>query len=336
MKSALLVAATLATFSSFPVIAQQTPDQAPQQQTAPAPDAQQAPPADSQQQAPPPDSTSAPSRPAADSSSDQQGQAGQAGQGQAGQQEQASPAANDSAAASAVEMSSVKGELVGKLDTASAKTGDSVVLKTKESVKTADGTEIPKGSKLMGHVTQVQPHGEGKSNSQIALQFDHAELKGGQNVAIQSAIQSVAPSTGDASPSSVGNSPSMPSTPGGAPSGGANGSMPNSRSTEPATANSGSYQPGASGSSAGSTSNSGLAAGTVVQRNGNIAISTTAIPGVLLANNAPGQHDPRMASASGILLGAGRDVHLDGGTTIVVAVAAAPAAAGTAGGSSNR
>jgi hypothetical protein len=330
MKSALLVAATLATLSSFPVIAQQTPDQAPQQQTAPAPaaDSTSTPPsAPDAQQTPPADTQQAPSKPAADSTSDQTGQAGQA-----------SPAANDSAAA-AVEMSPVKGELVGKLDTASAKTGDSVVLKTKENVKTADGTEIPKGSKLVGHVTQVQPHGEGKSNSQIALQFDHAELKGGQNVAIQSAIQSVAPSSDSSTGSAGGTASPMPSNPGGAPSGGAsgaNGSMPNSRSTEPATANSGSYQQGASGSSASSTTSNGMTAGTVVQRNGNIAISTTAIPGVLLANNAPGQHDPRMASASGILLGAGRDVHLDGGTQMVVAVAAAPAAAGTAGGSSNR
>jgi hypothetical protein len=330
MKSALLVAAALATLSSFPVIAQQTPDQAPQQQTTPAPppDATSTPAPPPEQQAAPPDTQQAPSKPAADSSSDQTGQAGQA--------EQASPAANDSAAA-AVEMSPVKGELVGKLDTASAKAGDSVILKTKESVKTADGTEIPKGSKLVGRVTQVQPHGEGKSNSQIALQFDHAELKGGQNVAIQSAIQSVAPSTGDSSTGNAGgNFSSMPSAPGSAPSGGASGSMSNSRPNDPASANAGSYQPGASGNSASSTSNSGMAAGTVVQRNGNIAISTTAIPGVLLANNAPGQHDPRMASASGILLGTGRDVHLDGGTQIVVAVAAAPAAAGTAGGSSNR
>lgn len=65
------------------------------------------------------------------------------------------------------------------------------------------------------------------------------------------------------------------------------------------------------------------AAGTVVATNGNIAIRTTAIPGVLLANNAPGQQDPRMAQASSILLGAKRDIQLDGGTQMVVGVSAA-------------
>jgi hypothetical protein len=61
----------------------------------------------------------------------------------------------------------------------------------------------------------------------------------------------------------------------------------------------------------------------VVARTGNIAIATTSIPGVLLANNAPGQQDPRMAQASSILLGAKQDIQLDGGTQMVVGVAGA-------------
>ena len=77
-------------------------------------------------------------------------------------------------------MSPVNGELVSKLDSKTAKTGDSVVVQTKASVKTPDGTEIPKGSKLVGHVIAAQPSEAGE-NSQVALQFDHIELKGGQN-----------------------------------------------------------------------------------------------------------------------------------------------------------
>jgi hypothetical protein len=60
-----------------------------------------------------------------------------------------------------------------------------------------------------------------------------------------------------------------------------------------------------------------------VARTGNIAIRATSIPGVLLANNEPGQQDLRMAQSSGILLGAKRDVQLDGGTKVVIGVAAA-------------
>ena len=49
------------------------------------------------------------------------------------------------------------GELEGKLDSRTAKVGDRVVLKTTEKVLTADGTVIPRGTRLVGHITQVQP-----------------------------------------------------------------------------------------------------------------------------------------------------------------------------------
>jgi hypothetical protein len=44
---------------------------------------------------------------------------------------------------------------------------------------------------------------------------------------------------------------------------------------------------------------------------------------VLVANNEPGEQDPRMADASSILLGARKDIDLDGGTVIVIGVAPA-------------
>jgi hypothetical protein len=62
-------------------------------------------------------------------------------------------------------------------------------------------------------------------------------------------------------------------------------------------------------------------AGTVVAKNGNIAIRTTAIPGIFLAGNVNGQP---FSNAAGALLGAKQDVHLEGGTVMVLAIAAAP------------
>ena len=111
-----------------------------------------------------------------------------------------SPASQDVAA---TEMSPVTAELVSKLDSKTAKTGDSVVVQTKASTKTADGTEIPKGSKLVGHVLGATPSEAGK-NSQVVLQFDHFELKGGQSLAVHSQIQSIAPAGSAASTSGSG------------------------------------------------------------------------------------------------------------------------------------
>jgi hypothetical protein len=224
----------------------------------------------------------------------------------------ASPAASPETAT--VEMSPVNGELVSKLDSKTAKTGDNVVVKTETSIKTADGTEIPKGSRLIGHIIAVQPSGAG-TNSQVALQFDHVELKGGQNVAVHSQIQSISPPGGA---TSTGDSAAMS---GPAAAGSSNRSM-----SGPTAGSKASAAPQASNSdpaAAPAAGNGVPAAGTVVAKNGNIAISTTSIPGVLLANNAPGQQDPRMAQASSILLGAKKDIQLDGGTQMVVGLSAA-------------
>jgi hypothetical protein len=211
-------------------------------------------------------------------------------------------------------MSPVNGELLSKLDSKTAKTGDSVVVQTKSAVKTADGTEIPKGSKLVGHVLGAKPSGPGE-NSQMVLQFDHIELKGGQNLPVHSQIQSIAPAGSEASTSGSGAMS-------GPPAGGSSNPSPNG-------ANGGSMARGTpqstGGDSGAAAGNGAPAAGTVVARTGNIAIATTSVPGVLLANNAPGQQDPRMAQASSILLGAKQDIQLDGGTQMVLGVSAAGA-----------
>jgi hypothetical protein len=185
------------------------------------------------------------------------------------------------------ELRPVTGELVSKLDTKSAKAGDSVIVKTTEKATTAHGIEIPKGSKIVGRITDVEPRGTGNENCRVTIQFDQAQIKGGENLPIRSVIQAVAPPAGE---------------------GGARASL-----SRGATAPGGAPQSASAGGPP--------AVGTVVARNGNIAIRTTAIPGLLVAGNENGQP---FSNAAGALLGARQDVHLDGGTMMVVAIAAAP------------
>lgn len=243
--------------------------------------------------------------------------------------QQAQPQAQTSAA---VQLQPVTGELVNKLDSKSAKPGDSVIVKTSESVRIPDGTEIPKGSKLVGHITNVQPRAEGKENSQIAIQFDRAELKDGQILPIESVIQSISPSVGDTMNNNHGmmpmasspGAPSAGSMPGGAaPGSSSSGANQNANNDHPGLASNTTAQPGDTSQN---TNSSAPAPGSIVARNGNVAIRTTAVPGVLLANNINGQP---FANASGMLVGARRDVKLDGGTQMVVALATAPQGAGS-------
>jgi hypothetical protein len=89
------------------------------------------------------------------------------------------------------EMTAVTGELEGKLDSKSAKVGDRVTLKTTEKVQVSDGTVIPKGSRLVGHVTEVQAHSSDRAIAQLGVAFDHAELKNGESVPVHSLIRAV-------------------------------------------------------------------------------------------------------------------------------------------------
>jgi hypothetical protein len=100
----------------------------------------------------------------------------------------------DEAASHAWEMSTVTGELQGKLDSKTAKVGDRVVLKTTDKVQTSDGIVIPRGSRLVGHVTEVQAYDKEHGSAQMGIAFDRAELKSGQSLAIHTLIRAVNPS----------------------------------------------------------------------------------------------------------------------------------------------
>jgi hypothetical protein len=230
-----------------------------------------------------------------------------------------SPAPTEASAASSAastELKPVKGELVGKLDSKTAKTGDNVVIKTREAVQTADGTEIPKGSKLMGHVALVRAHSKDVQNSQLTLDFDHAELKGGQTVAIRSMIESVALPAGGGQTGGVDAFSGAPIAPtGGAPmsGGGISGSRGSSPGVAPTTT--GTAMPSATVAGNAPAADGSPAPGKVVAGSGPNAIRTTSIPNVYLASNADGP-------ASGTLFAAKDNVHLDGGTEIVLDIAA--------------
>jgi hypothetical protein len=89
------------------------------------------------------------------------------------------------------QMQPVSGELVSRLNSKSARVGEPVVLKTTEKTQIAGGVVIPKGSRLLGHVTQVQAHDKKNEDSWIGIEFDRAALKNGQSFAIHSQIESV-------------------------------------------------------------------------------------------------------------------------------------------------
>lgn len=300
-----LFAATLFAFAAAPLFAQQPPPVNPSTPPAVSPAApQRTQPPTTKPESPTSQAQPAQSSSAADTSSE----------------------AVAAAETQPVELRTVSGELRSKLDTKTAKTGDDVVIETSSTVKTADGTEIPKGSRLTGHVVAVKASANG-ATSQVALNIDHAEIKGGQSLPIHSEIQSIGSETDKPGSGAMPRSAQAPAASVSAPTSASAAGMPSSAAAN-ASPNASMNTPGyAPGYTPGTTAaNGGPAAGTIVARNGRIAIRATSVPGVLLANNAPGEQDPRMAQASGILLGAKKDVVLNSGTKVVLGVSSTPAA----------
>jgi len=89
----------------------------------------------------------------------------------------------------------VQVELIKPADARKAKPGDEVVAKVTQDVKSDDKVVLPKGSKVMGKVTQAQGRAKGQDESQLGLVFDSAVLKDGTQVPISFAIQAVANSS---------------------------------------------------------------------------------------------------------------------------------------------
>jgi hypothetical protein len=106
---------------------------------------------------------------------------------------QGSAAAKGAAAQSSLAAgTAVNAELDKSLDSKKAKVGDAVTARTTEAVKEEGKVVLPKGSKLMGHLTRVSARGKGDGDSTLGVQFDRAELKGGQEMAVQLTLQAIA------------------------------------------------------------------------------------------------------------------------------------------------
>src|SRR5581483_876120 len=85
---------------------------------------------------------------------------------------------SSNAAATASGGTTINAVLDKSIDAKKAKAGDQVEAKT-----TADAmvgtTSIPRGSKLVGHITEAKPHEKGNAESSLGIQFDQAVIKGG-------------------------------------------------------------------------------------------------------------------------------------------------------------
>ena len=89
------------------------------------------------------------------------------------------------------------------LDAKKNKPGDPVTAKTTEAAKSQGQVVIPKGSKLVGHVTECKQRSKEEKESALGIVFDKAILKNGQEVPLNVTVRALAAAQ-TAAASSVG------------------------------------------------------------------------------------------------------------------------------------
>ena len=223
-------------------------------------------------------------------------------------------------------MTSVDTELTSKLDSKNATVGQEVTVKTRQTAKLADGTTLPKGTRLVGHVTQARAQNKDQPYAMLAMTFDRAELKNGQSVALRSVIRTVAP---PANAAAMPDSMMADEAPGPMSAGASAGGMGSG------VARGGLGVGGVAGGTVrgvGQTAGTTLgdatrdprslaeatadAPGGVVTKAGetvSTAPRATALPGVMLSTSTAGD-------VSGTLMASGKNISLDTGTQITLGV----------------
>ena len=85
------------------------------------------------------------------------------------------------------------------VDARRCKPGDPVKARTSEDVKAGGVVVIPRGAKLIGHVTEAQPAAKSGEQARLGLVFDRADLKDGRQVPLHTTFYALAAPQGASS-----------------------------------------------------------------------------------------------------------------------------------------
>jgi hypothetical protein len=205
--------------------------------------------------------------------------------------------------------STVQAELTKPVDARKNKPGDEVVAKTTQDMKSNGKVVLPKGSKIVGRVTQAQARSKEQHESQLGVAFDHAILKDGTQVPVAFAIQAMsssqaAASIADDSAMESMNAGSMAAASGAGSTRGVLGGVTSTAGNVVNTA----------GTTAGATLHTANATG--LGANGALTSSTQGVvgmPGMTLSSVASNS-----TGASSVLSSKSSNVRLDSGTRMVL------------------
>lgn len=216
--------------------------------------------------------------------------------------------------------SAIQAELTAPLDARKNKEGDRVVARTTEAVKQDGQVVLPKGTRLIGHVTEAKARAKGETESALGIAFDRAILKNGQEMPLNVVVQAVAAarsaaSVAPAEADMAGPAGGMASSQAGRSGGGL---LSTAGSTVGGAASTVTNTTGAAGGAVGATANTATSAtGSLAGRNvaGALTSSSTGVVGLqgLTLNS-----EAANATQGSLITSSTKNVHLDSGTRLLL------------------
>src|SRR3984893_2347829 len=218
--------------------------------------------------------------------------------------------------------------LSSPIDSKKCKPGDPVNAHSTEAIKSEGKTVIPKGSKLVGHVTQASARGKGESESSLGIVFDKAILKNGEEIPLNAGIQAMASaqSSASAAGSEMDTMGGMGASAAGSGMAGGRSALGGVTSTAVGAAGTVTNTAANVGGVAGGSVNSAANAGGSIACTSKGAVGGFDTPGHLTSNsqgvigrngmtlNAAGSS----ATEGSVITSAGKNVHLESGTRMLL------------------
>jgi hypothetical protein len=237
-------------------------------------------------------------------------------------------AENGQASGSLASGTAINATLSSPIDSKKCKPGDPVNAHSTEAVKSEGKTVIPKGAKLLGHVTQASARAKGESESSLGIAFDKAILKNGQEIPLNAGIQAIAAaqSSASAAGSDMDTMGGMGASAAGSGMAGGRGALGGVTSTAGGAVGSVTNTAANVGGVAGGTVNSAANAGGSMAGASKGAVGGLNAAGQLTSNsqgvfglnglnlNAAGSN----ATEGSVITSAGKNVHLDSGTRMLL------------------
>src|SRR5437879_1822154 len=214
--------------------------------------------------------------------------------------------------------------LSSPIDSKKCKPGDAVNARTTEAVKSEGRTVIPKGSKVVGHVTQASARAKGESESALGIVFDKAILKNGEEIPLSVGIQAIAAAQNNAS--AAGSDMDMMGSMGASAAGSGRGALGGVTSAAGGAAgavtNTAANVAGAAGGAVNSAANAGGSiAGASKGAVGGLNAAgqlTSNSQGVFGLNGLNLNAAASNSTQGSVITSAGKNVHLDSGTRMLL------------------